>query len=73
MKTANKLDTIGGYWTIAALAEALGVASRTLDGYIREHKVPITKMGGTPLVRLSDLDGYRARIGNVRKLLAGEQ
>jgi hypothetical protein len=70
MNTTTKLDRINDYWTIAGLAEALGVSEHTLHDYITRKAVPITKLAGTPLVKLADMDSYRARIGNVRKLLA---
>jgi excisionase family DNA binding protein len=72
MNTATKLDTLGGYYTIASMAEALGVSPRALDTFIHEHGVKVTKLGGTPLVRLTDLDQYRAKIGHVRRLLEGQ-
>ncbi len=73
----KKGDTkrLGNYWTVAAMAEALGVAESTLMQFCRSHGVKLTKLGATSLVTLDALAdaGYRARIGLVRKLIeAGE-
>jgi excisionase family DNA binding protein len=72
LKATKKLSSMGSYYTIASMAEALGVSPHTLDGWCREHGVKLTKLGSASLVRLEDLDSYRARIANVRKLLEAE-
>ncbi len=73
MATTKKLTALGNYFTIPAMAEALGVSPHTLDAWVREHKIPVTKLGATSLLRLEDLSAFKARIGLVRKLLECEQ
>jgi excisionase family DNA binding protein len=64
-----KLSRINDYYTIETLAELLGIAPATLYSYISRKGIKPDKIGTTPLVKLSDLGQFKARIDNVRKLL----
>jgi excisionase family DNA binding protein len=70
---ATKLGRINDLWTIAALADALGVATGTIESYIWRKGIPVTLLGTTRLLRLSDLDGYKVKLGTARKLLEQDQ
>jgi hypothetical protein len=67
--TAQKVDSLGPYFTFPAMAEALGVAPTTLRIWVARHNVPVTKLGSTPLLRLDDLGEFRVRLKLIRKLL----
>jgi hypothetical protein len=69
VKATKRLNGLVEYRTIAGWAEVFGVAPHTLETWVRAHCVKVTKLGGTPLLTIDDLDGYKARIGAVRRLL----
>jgi excisionase family DNA binding protein len=66
---ATKIDRVNDLWTIAALADALGVADGTIESYLWRKRIPVTLLGRTRLIKLSDMDGYKVPLGVARKLL----